>query len=123
MRHSPPSTRYTVAATPDASSVAVNCTVAVSLRQRDPMPFAVVTGGVTSPGEGEAVGVMVGTASGAASGSDSGGVAGTVGDGGGDADDARQSEADGGDEDEQMAVHVCLPAAPALRRGGPRAAV
>ena len=58
--------------------MAVNCTVAASLRQRDPMPFAVVTGGVTSPGEGEAVGVTVGTASGAAMGSDSGGVVGTV---------------------------------------------
>ena len=58
------------------------------------MPFAVVTGGVTSPGEGEAVGVMVGTASGAAGGSDSGGDAGASVTRGRHADDARQGEAD-----------------------------
>ena len=58
--------------------MAVNCTVAVSLRQREPMPLAVVTGGVTSPGDGDAVGVMVGTASGAAGGSDSGGETGAL---------------------------------------------
>ena len=72
----PPSTRKTVAATPEASSVAVNSTVAVSLRQREPMPLAVVTGGVASPGEGEAVGMTLGSATGAAGDRDPGGEAG-----------------------------------------------
>ena len=54
----------------------MNSTVAVSLRQREPMPLAVVTGGVVSPGDGEAVGVMLGSATGAAGGKDSGGEAG-----------------------------------------------
>ena len=38
--------------------------VAVSLRQREPMPLAVVTGAVTSPGDGVTVGTMVGSATG-----------------------------------------------------------
>ena len=65
-----------MAATPEASSVAVNSTVAVSLRQREPMPLAVVTGGVVSPGDGEAVGVTLGSAIGTTGGSEAGGEAG-----------------------------------------------
>ena len=75
----PSSTRETVAATPDWSSVAANFTVAVSLRHREPMPLAVVTGGVVSPGAGVTVGTTVGSAAGGAwGGIDSGGDAGAA---------------------------------------------
>ena len=59
--------------------MAVSFTVAASLRQRDPVPLAVVTGGVTSPGEGVTVGTTVGSATGAARGAgEEGGEAGAL---------------------------------------------
>lgn len=54
-------------------------TVAVSLRQREPVPLAVVTGGVVSPGTGLTVDTIVGMASGLASTAGSAGAADAAG--------------------------------------------
>jgi hypothetical protein len=51
----------------------MNLTVVALLRQRKSMSRAVVTGGVMSPGEGDAVGTMAGRTIGAANGDEEAG--------------------------------------------------